>query len=324
MDKMRYRKEDRFILPLLFVSFFLMGHQSEAVIFSTSLTSKSLSVGDRIGYSVKMIVPKNATVTPPTPETDFGSIQVKEWNLYTTERDHSDSLSYDYLITTYIPEPCTIPELHFIIQTEESTDTVTTEAQPLNVISVITSDSADIMGLKSPLSAGKAPKWWLWILGITTGLGVLAFGGTCLFKKLRREPPPPPPVPPYEEAIDALNALGVKKYLQRGLIREYVFELSEIFKRYIGRRFMCSASDFTTEEMIAWSGAADLPKALKTPIDWFFRATDPVKFARLIPDSDTIERFTTEVRDFLEATRPTEQPDETSVNKQSTDDGKGA
>lgn len=315
---------NRFVFPLLFILFFLMIYPGEAVIFTTSLTSKSFSVGDRIGFSVTLIVPKNATVTPPAPETDFGSIQVKEWNLYTTEREQSDSLSYDYVITTYIPEPCTIPELHFIVQTQESTDTITTEAQPLNIISVITSDSADIMGLKSPLSAGKAPKWWLWILGITAALAAFAFGGTYLLRKLRREPPPPPPVPPYEEAIDALNALGVKKYLQRGLIREYVFELSEIFKRYIGRRFTCNASDFTTEEMIAWCGAAVLPKALKASIDWFFRTTDPVKFARLIPDSDTIERFTSEVREFLEATRPTDQSDETSTDQQTTADGKGA
>jgi len=303
------------MLPMLL---FLLASESSAIIFSTALTAKSLSVGDRIGYSVKLIVPKNATVTPPTPETDFGSsIQVKEWNMYTTEREHSDSLTYAYVITTYIPEPCSIPELHFIVQSDEGTDTITTEVQPLQVVSVITADSADLMGLKAPLSAGKAPKWWLWLSCIAAGIAALVFGGIQLSNKLRHQPPPPPPVPPYEEAINALNELGVKKYLQRGLIREYVFELSEIFKRYIGRRYECSASDFTTEEMIAWSGAATLSKKLKTSIDWFFRTTDPVKFARLVPDSDTIDRFTAEVREFLEATKPSEQPVEEPVNSES-------
>ena len=37
--------------------------------------------------------------------------------------------------------------------------------------------------------------------------------------------------------MEALSLLDGKTYLAKGMIREYVFELSDIFKRYIERRF---------------------------------------------------------------------------------------
>ena len=290
-----------FLIPVIL---FAAAPFSQASVLTSTISARKLSVGDQLNYSINIVVPKNATVIPPTPETDFGSAAVLEWNSHKDEREKSDSLSYSYIVTTYTPETCTIPALPFIIENGTTTDTLRTEPLTLHLVSVINADTADLMGLKTPFSAGKAPQWWLWLLGSITGIALLIFGGIYLSRLLRKTPPPPPPVPPYEEAIEALSSLGLKKYLQRGLVREYVFELSEIFKRYIGRRFECNAVEYTTEEMIAWTGAMALDKKLRGTIDWFFRTTDPVKFARLIPDSATIDRFEQEVKTFLEATKP--------------------
>lgn len=286
---------------------------------TTTITARKLSVGDLLTLNVNLITAKKTVITPPATEEGFGTIVVKEWNVHTAEREQTDSITYDYILTTYTPEPCTIPSLTFILEHDGTIDTLYTDSIPLQVLSVLPSDTVDLMGLKPPLAAGKAPRWWIWLLGSIAGITALVFGGMHLAKRLRKVPPPPPPVPPYEEAIDALAELGVKKYLQRGLVREYVFELSELFKRYIGRRFECNGEEFTTEEMIAWSGAADLPKKQRITIEWFFRAADPVKFARMIPDSATVERFEPEVRDFLETTRPVPAPESIAENATTPD-----
>jgi hypothetical protein len=128
-------------------------------------------------------------------------------------------------------------------------------------------------------------------------------------RTLRRPPPPSPPKPPYEEAIEALAALDAKQYLLKGLVREYVFELSDILKRYIERRFTINAAEFTTEEILAWLGISPLEKGRRNAMEWFFRATDPVKFAKQTPDQDTIVRFGTEARAFFEATKPPPEND---------------
>lgn len=287
---------------------FMLLSASRGSVVTTSLSPEKIAVGDQVHFSVHAVVPNGAAVSPLFSESDFGKVTVREWNLVKSERETTDSLLYDYNITTYVPEPCTIPSLHFLLEHNGMADTLSTEPVPLQVISVLPSDTVDIVGMKSPLSAGKRPKWWLWLTIIIAGGILIAVAAMVIWRKFRRPPPLPPPVPPYEEALDALSQLGVKKYLERGLVREFVFELSEIFKRYIARRFDCNASDFTTEEMVAWSGAGTLQKQQRASIEWFFRTTDPVKFARLIPDNVTIERFEVEVRAFLEATKPVIEP----------------
>ena len=306
----------RWTVVLLVVALAVPG---AAARISSSISTRKLSVGDLVRFDVQLITPKQTVITPPPTEEKFGDIVVKEWNVHTTEREKSDSTSYEYILTTYTPEPCTIPSLAFTLEHEGTVDTLYTDSIPLQVLSVLPSDTVDLMGLKPPLSAGRAPRWWIWLLGTVAAIAALVGGGMYLVKRLRKVPPPPPPVPPYEEAIDALASLGVKKYLQRGLVREYVFELSEIFKRYIGRRFECNGVEFTTEEMIAWSGAANLPKKQRASIEWFFRSTDPVKFARLIPDGTTLDRFEPEVRDFLEATKPVVEQENTRENADAPD-----
>ena len=111
-------------------------------------------------------------------------------------------------------------------------------------------------------------------------------------------------MPPYEEAIEALALLEAKQYLVKRLVREYVFELSDIFKRYLERRFEVNAAEFTTEEMLDWIKASKLAPEDRKVCEWFFYTTDPVKFAKWLPDNDTLYRFGADVRQVIERTKP--------------------
>ncbi len=164
---------------------------------TTTISSRKLSVGDLITLSVNLITAKNTVITPPPTEEGFGTIVVKEWNVHTAEREQSDSSTYDYVLTTYTPEPCTIPSLSFTLEHDGTLDTLFTDSIPLQVLSVLPSDTVDLMGLKPPLAAGKAPRWWIWLLGSIAGIAALVFGGIYLAKRLRKVTPPPPPIPPY-------------------------------------------------------------------------------------------------------------------------------
>ena len=160
------------------------------------------------------------------------------------------------------------------------------------------------MGLKPQQVTGKQPLLWLWLLLAATVIMVAIFAARYYLRKLKKTPPPPPPIPPYEEAIRALAALDAKQYPLKGMIREYAFELSEILKRYIERRFGINAAEFTTEEMLAWLGISPLDKEIKFSMEWFFRAADPVKFAKFLPNRNIVGRFGVEARGFVEATKP--------------------
>jgi hypothetical protein len=99
------------------------------------------------------------------------------------------------------------------------------------------------------------------------------------------------------------------------MVRVYVFELSDIFKRYIERRFDINAAEFTTEEMLDWVKGSLLEPENKKAAEWFFSTTDPVKFAKWLPDNDTLYRFGSDVRQFVERTKPKPQTDSQPVDK---------
>ncbi|HEX2955203.1 MAG TPA: hypothetical protein VHO70_00120 [Chitinispirillaceae bacterium] len=231
----------------------------------TSVDRSSFTLGDPIHFHVMMELPKDVQCVPPEPEKLFGNLTVKEWNINRSPKDSKDSVFIDYILTSYIPENCTIPSLPFVIKSPSSADTVFSQTHPLQFMSVIAAPPAgskdstiDIKNLKPQQIAGNPPRFWLWISVIIASLIVLSAIALYISRKFKKKEIVPPPVPPYEEAIMALGALHGKRLLEKGLIREYVFELSEIFKRYIERRFSINASEFTTEEMVAWAGASGL------------------------------------------------------------------
>jgi hypothetical protein len=280
---------------------------SSATVVLSSVSQDSLFVGDRVHFGVNILVPKGGQVVPPATDNSFGRFVVKEWASDKSEKKNADSLSFNYILTTYSPECCTIPSLPFLQTINNKTDTLRTNPIPMRVVLVAPSsakDTAAIRDIKGLERVGTPSLFWLWL--------VLAFGAVAaaivLIRRFRKKKtfsaPVVPPKPPYEEAIEALRLLEAKQYIVKGMIREYVFELSDIIKRYIERRFGTNAAEFTTEEMLDWIRISPLDPAMRRALEWFFSTADPVKFAKWTPDSDTTERFGVDMRTFVEQTKP--------------------
>ncbi len=285
----------------------LLIHTIPASIIYTDVNQDSLTVGDRIELTVSLVTAPGTPIVPPETEGGFGKLVVKNWDTQKTERKNSDSVTYKYLLTTYTVEPCTIPALPFIAVSGNTPDTLFSDSLILRVISVIHAKPGDTITLKDIkplLSAGTPSLLWLWIL---CGLACVVLGiylGRYFWLRSRKPPPPPPPKPPYDEAMEALTLLEQKDLMAKGLLREYVFELSEILKRYTGRRFACNAAECTTEEMLVWLKTAPFDKTHSRSLEWFFNTTHPVKFARLVPDRATVQQLLDETRLFIEKTKP--------------------
>ncbi len=276
----------------------------------TTVSKRNLYVGDRITLTVSIIAPSGATIVPPEVEEGIGPFAVKEWFHDRVDRDHSDSLSFRYHITTYETKLCTIPSLPFIETKGESYDTLFSDSLPMQVLSVIAAmkpDSGDtirLKDLKEQQIAGKPSLLWLWLLIAAALITAGIFIGRHFFAKQKQVPQGPPPKPPYEEAMDSLRALENKNYLSQGLLREYVFELSEILKWYMERRYQINAAEFTTEEMLEWINGKPFAEKLCRSMEWFFDVTHPVKFAKIVPDMALVKKLTEETKHFLHTTRP--------------------
>jgi hypothetical protein len=298
---------------LSYCTFFLIvfaAQASFATVITSSVSQDSVTVGDKIGFFVTLRTPKNADIIPPNADNGFGSFVVKGWTSEKKELVDADSVVFKYVVAQYTPEPCTIPSLTFLQTAGGKTDTLLSPPIPLRLCIVTSGDTANptVAALKPQQSVGKPSLLWVWILLAVAG-GIVAILLLRRFiKRKARKVKEPPPKPPYEEACDALAALDAEDLIAKGMIREYVFNLSDIFKRYIERRFDVNAAEFTTEELLDWIAASRLEKSERVMAEWFFSTTDPVKFAKWLPDTDTVARFGTDVRKFLEMTKPRPEP----------------
>jgi hypothetical protein len=278
-----------------------------ATVLYTSITQDTLFVGDPVELTISMVTPLGANIIPPETDNGFGTFTVKSWDTGRIPRKSSDSLTFKYLITTYTVDSCSLPRLRFIEVKPQGNDTLYSDSLPMRAVSVIVADSGDTIRMKDikpVLKAGTMSLTWLWIVLGAAWAVAGAVLGRYWWLKSRKAPPPPPPKPPYDEAIEALAALQQKDLPAKGLIREYVFELSEILKRYIGRRFECGAAEYTTDEMVLWLPFAPFEKELCASMHWFFTTTHPVKFAKLIPDRSTVKKLYDETVQFIEKTKP--------------------
>jgi hypothetical protein len=298
----------RTLLPISFLIIAITSSFCFAGMIFTSVSQDSLYIGDRIRMGVFLIVSKGGQVVPPATDNGFGKIAVKEWTSSTVPKKNADSITFNFAITTYSTENCTIPSLDFIVTNESKAETLRTQPFPLRVVLVSSPDTTSIKDLKPQQNAGKPSLLWLWvIIGIVAASGVANY--FVHFKKKRIALKEVVPLkPPFEEAIEALDRLEAKEFVAKGMIREHVFELSEIIKRYIERRFTINAVEYTTEEMLDWVKRSPLDPAMRRCVEWFFSTTDPVKFAKWLPDNDTLYRFGADMRTFVVTTRPVAAP----------------
>jgi len=289
---------------IFFAALLLMFANAFATLVFTDISSDSMTIGDRLQLQIAIVTDSGGQIQPPDVESAFDPFVVKDWSMQLDQRGATDSLTYTYIVSAYEAEACSIPALSFIELTKEQPETLMTAPIPVRVASVLSGDTVALRDLKEQQIAGKQSLLWLWIILGLAGLAAITWGGRYLWFQSRKPPPAPPPKAPYEEAMEAIAALRAKKYPCQGMIREYIFELSEIFKRYIGRCFTVNALEYTTEEMLAWTQNAPVDKNERERVRWFFRESDPIKFARFMPDHETLSRFEREALAFIEATRP--------------------
>ncbi len=116
--------------------------------------------------------------------------------------------------------------------------------------------------------------------------------------------------PPYEEALEALNLFDVDNKVESEDLKLGTFELSNILKRYIGRRYECQVHESTSSEFKKWISNSDLTREQKNSLEAFIAETDPVKFANMAPSRSAMEKMYSLVKEFVMDTRPAIEEEE--------------
>jgi hypothetical protein len=143
----------------------------------------------------------------------------------------------------------------------------------------------------------------------------LIIGGVYVYRRKYRKSVIPPLRPAHELALEELQQLRNEDLIKKGIYKEHYFKLSEIFRRYLERRFHFQAVEKTTEEILPEiHHLTGIDQRAKSEAQNFLRNTDLVKFAKYIPDMQEVDKEYQEAVDFVNHTKEEPLQDTTPEN----------
>lgn len=143
-----------------------------------------------------------------------------------------------------------------------------------------------------------------WILAL---LAVLAIGYFLLRRYMRREVIAEKKVvviPPYELAMQELDALKNDKLCEQGQEKEFYTRLTDILRRYLQGRFGINAMEMTTTQIRHILARGEETRLSRRNMEQVLETADFVKFAKVRPLPDDNTRSFRQAIQFVEDTRP--------------------
>ena len=127
-----------------------------------------------------------------------------------------------------------------------------------------------------------------------------------LARRVRPAPPPPPPRPPWEIAAMKLADLRRRKprMIEEGRAAQFVDEVSDVVREYLGGRFGFDGLETTTDEMLMLLRARQCNTGLWQEIAAYLGRCDLVKFAKVEPDQDEADLVFAKAQDIVQFSMP--------------------
>lgn len=170
-------------------------------------------------------------------------------------------------------------------------------------------ESASIRDIKGPVRAPvtflEILPWLLAVLAAATGFWLYRRYLKKKRESLSQQPKPvKPSLPPHTLALDALDALRLKKLWQNGKVKEYHSELTDILRQYLEGRYEIMALEMTSSEIMESVYRKPVPSQARQHLPVIFDRADLVKFAKSQPLPAEHEESLMLALEFIRATIP--------------------
>lgn len=295
----------KIFLTLLFAIVFKAFAQE--VYVNSGFEKSEYFIGDRIIFSVELksnVEVENFSAEFPDTSKSFETLDISK----SSQKDKEGYVyRIDYVLTKFDSGRIVIPE--FIVKYYKKGDTNPRILKAHGDETLVTyapiSSEDELKDIKPPI---KIPLDWKTIIIIILIITLAVAAGYYWFRKyymrksayktiVKRI------VPPGEKALTALKELDEKKLWQRGMVKEYHSEITEIIRLYFEERFGFPALKLTTGEALEFLRAQNLEKEMIEAAENFLNAADLVKFAKFNPDPDLNENIMKFAVEFVEKTK---------------------
>src|SRR5690554_1084025 len=309
------------LLYIFFISLGLGGFAQQKQV-ETSTDSTKILIGSQFHLILKTKVDTTSVVYFPE-EKMFGALEVLEDYPTDTIIDRKNRAKFElikkYGLTQFDSGRYVIPQLKVLIDNkpfltdslyiEVANVQVDTLKQPLFDIKDVIADSQK-----------SSSKWWLWLLiglGII-GLGVLAF---FLWKKRKNSIKEPEVVyTPIEKATIGLKNLEEKQLIEKGAVKDYYSELTDIARTYLEEAVKIPAMENTTAELVenlrktAITRKLAFSEEMIVSLEKVLKQADLVKFAKskpldfeIVEDRNSVEKTLRTMHGIIPLKTPEEE-----------------
>ena len=303
-----------FTMLILCIPTFVQSQEVRAV---AGLDSNHILIGDWLRLHLDVQHPNNTVVAFPNLPDSINGIQIVKREQ--PKRSHSGdtiSESVTFVITAFDSGMHIVPSIpvQYMVNGDTSRKYVQTSPQVFVVGTIAIDTSKEIKDIKPPLTVGIS---FAEILPYLIALAILA-GIVWLISYIRKKHrrgesliPEAPKLPANVVALEALRILEAERVWQRGLVKDYYSQLTDILRMYIERRFTVAAMEMTSDEILSSPAVASLPKEIKNSLREVLLRADLVKFAKSQPLPQEHESSLITSRSFVETTwKPAEEPAE--------------
>jgi hypothetical protein len=189
----------------------------------------------------------------------------------------------------------------------EAAETLSTDRFGIEVVSVGADESGDIRGIRGPLGIPVG------VVTVSLWLLLLLFVLAAVYGLYRRsqrsgegdtQESGPPPRPAHEVALEAIAGIEASPMLERGQVKEYHIDVSEVLRTYVEARFRVPSLEMTTREVVRGLRAVGAEGQFIDGFRRFLDQCDMVKFAKVRPTIEASREVLTLGRDLVTGSVP--------------------
>ncbi len=250
---------------------------------SPAVSADKVHLGVTVTYTVTVVHSPDERweLRPPV---DLGAFGLRSNGRQRSDAAGQSTTTFRLEMALFELGPHPIPTLVFDVVGGGPPRTASVAGTPVEGLSSLPPDAAkngaELMDIK-PNADVPVRSWRLvwFLLGLAALVASALLIRRALAKRRQRRPlAPPRPLP--ERTREALEALRGEHLLERGLVREYHFRLSEIVRSYLGERFAFEALECTSGELLREVERLDPPGLEPAELHRFVDQCDVAKFAR--------------------------------------------
>jgi hypothetical protein len=303
-----------FLAVMLFIGLSVIAVKAQNVEVTARADSNHILIGDWLHVTLEAHHPADVTVQfPHLPDSLPGFAIIRQDTPSVKASGGQSVTTVSLVVTSFDTGMQVFPAIpaRYARRGDTAYMATSTSPVPVTVKGVAVDTSKDIRDVKPPMGV---PITFADILPYLIGVIVLA-GLIWLIRYIIRKRakgesllPEEPARPPYEVAIEALKALESEKLWQRGKLKEYHSQLSDIVRGYIEGRFSVKAMEMVTDEILAAPEIRALPSDIVARLKDELVLADLVKFAKYQPVAAENDKSLESSYTFVEKTRVADDP----------------